>query len=158
MKSEKSEKRSYSSSLFQTKTIKTKVAYYDLTVDSSKDEQKRYCRHCNWPKCHDILIGPFCVSAVQSYFNKDRRVANKEEARCEFVKAYGRKFEVHYWGATDELVDDTMTYPPVCVQTSSMAKAMKWFDENKKAVEENGHSEGWEHYESMAQDRKWGYK
>ena len=129
-------KISYTSTV--TRTVETKSAYYDLTVEEESCSgdvlHVEPCKHCGNVQCHDTLFGDYCFASVQRYYLDDKLMAFNKQAERVFVKAYNAIFDVYKFQTQQELLSFQMDlYPPSCVEVSSMTRALQWFDCEKKA-------------------------
>ena len=139
-----------------TKTVEQKVEIYDLTNETSSDDDEKkkvykkaknenvnkvkvkkekenikVCPQCGSVPCHNTLFGNFCFANVQRYFTDDKLLANQHQAQKVYVKAYNSALDVHKYKTTSRLLDYEVVFPPTCMNQKSLSLSMKWFDRNK---------------------------
>ena len=87
------------------------------------------CEDCFCDACFKYLWGPYCVAAVERYFEENHYIANERDAYVIYVAHFNRRLDAHSYddsGNAEQLRPTQITRPPRCMREGSLSHCIKW--------------------------------
>ena len=84
--------------------------------------------------CCEYLWDPYCVAAVERYFEENSYIANERDAYIVFIAHLNRRMDAHSYnksGASERLRPTQITKPPACMKRCSLKHSIKWIKWHK---------------------------
>ena len=87
------------------------------------------CADCFCDACYKYLWGPYCIAAVERYFEENKYIANKRDAYVVYVAHLNRRLNAHSYddsGNAEALRPTQISRPPICMREGSLSYCISW--------------------------------
>ena len=104
--------------------VKSKVG-----IGREEDTMNCDCEDCFIDACWEYLWGPYCVAAVERYFEENYYIATEKDAYVVYVAHLNRRLDAHSYddsGAAERLRPTQISKPPHCMRVGSLTHCIKW--------------------------------